>query len=102
MTKLSENTSSKVVFSLYEKQGTMENFIKEAKPRFFFDKTDSPRFVENHTKMMISVLAYNLVKYLKTIVFKKIDSGMTIQTIRLNFLKIVGKIVQTANSLAGS
>lgn len=74
----------------------MENFIKEAKTGFFFDKTDSPRFVENHTRMMISVLAYNLVNFLKTIAFKKIDQGMTIQTIRLHFLKIAGKLVQTA------
>lgn len=99
VTNLSENVSPKVVFSLYEKRGTMENFIKEAKTGFFFDKTDSPRFVENHTRMMISVLAYNLVNFLKTIAFKKIDQGMTIQTIRLHFLKIAGKLVQTARKI---
>ncbi|OJG56532.1 Spn1 transposase [Enterococcus italicus DSM 15952] len=99
VTNLSENVSPKVVFSLYEKRGTMENFIKEAKTVFFFDKTDSPRFVENHTRMMISVLAYNLVNFLKKIAFKKIDQGMTIQTIRLHFLKIAGKLVQTARKI---
>ncbi len=74
--------------------------ILSKKPkRFFFDKTDSPRFVENHTRMVISVLAYNLVNFLKTIAFKKIDQGMTIQTIRLHFLKIAGKLVQTARKI---
>lgn len=45
VTNLSENVSPKVVFSLYEKRRTMENFIKEAKTGFFFDKTDSPRYL---------------------------------------------------------
>ena len=38
----------------------MENFIKEAKNGFYFDKTDSPSFLENHARMMVSLLAYNL------------------------------------------
>ena len=49
----------------------MENYIKEAKNSFFFDKTDSPRFIENDARMMISVLAYNIVNFLRTICFEK-------------------------------
>ncbi len=43
----------------------MENYIKEAKNGFFFDKTDSPIFIENYARMMISVIAYKLVNCLK-------------------------------------
>ena len=44
VTNLSENVSPDTIFSIYAKRGTMENFIKEAKAGFYFDKTDSPRF----------------------------------------------------------
>ncbi|MFL2080061.1 transposase, partial [Marinilactibacillus psychrotolerans] len=60
VTNLSKNVSPEVIFSLYAKRGTMENFIKEAKAGFYFDKTDSPRFLENHVRMLMSLLAYNL------------------------------------------
>jgi hypothetical protein len=42
VTNLSENVSPDTIFSIYAKRGTMENFIKEAKAGFYFDKTDSP------------------------------------------------------------
>ena len=73
----------------------MENYIKEAKAGFYFDKTDSPRFLENQVRMMISVLAYNLVNFLKTIGFEKVNQSMTIHSIRLRLLKVAGKLVQT-------
>ncbi|MFL2099113.1 transposase, partial [Marinilactibacillus psychrotolerans] len=95
VTSLSETISPEAVFSLYGKRGTMENFIKEAKSGFYFDKTDSPRFLENHVRMMMSVLAYNLVNFLKTIAFEKLNQGMTIHSIRLRLLKVAGKLVQT-------
>ncbi|EFG48743.1 transposase, partial [Aerococcus viridans] len=83
VTNLSDNVSPEVIFSLYGKRGTMENFIKEAKGGFYFDKTDSPRFLENYVRMMISLLAYNLINCLKTIGFDKKNQGMTIHSIRL-------------------
>ncbi|MFZ2379979.1 MAG: transposase, partial [Trichococcus flocculiformis] len=89
------NVSPEVIFSLYGKRGTTENFIKEAKGGFYFDKTDSPRFLENYVRMMISLLAYNLINCLKTIGFDKKNQGMTIHSIRLTFLKVAGKLVQT-------
>ncbi|SFK63011.1 Transposase DDE domain group 1, partial [Marinilactibacillus piezotolerans] len=88
-----------VIFSLYGKRGTMENFIKEAKSGFYFDKTDSPLFLENHVRMMISVLAYNLVNFLKTIGFEQVNRGMTIHSIRLTLLKVAGKLVKTGRQV---
>ncbi|WP_102336195.1 IS1380 family transposase [Salimicrobium jeotgali] len=99
VTSLSETISPEAVFSLYGKRGTMENFIKEAKSGFYFDKTDSPRFLENHVRMMISVLAYNLINFLKTIAFEKVNQGMTIHSIRLRLLKVAGKLVQTGRQV---
>ncbi|HCR3346366.1 TPA: transposase, partial [Enterococcus faecium] len=62
---------------------------------FYFDKTDSPRFLENHVRMMLSLIAYNLVNFLRTIGFEEVQKGMTIHSIRLKFLKVAGKLVQT-------
>lgn len=95
VTNLSENVSPDTIFSIYAKRGTMENFIKEAKAGFYFDKTDSPRFLENHVRMMLSLIAYNLVNFLRTIGFEEVQKGMTIHSIRLKFLKVAGKLVQT-------
>lgn len=77
----------------------MENYIKEAKNSFYFDKTDSPRFIENHARMMISVLAYNIVNFLKTCCFDKKWKGLQVNTIRLRLLKIAGKLVSTARQM---
>jgi len=99
VTSLSENVSPQGIFALYAKRGTMENFIKEAKTGFFFDKTDSPTFIENHVRMLVSMLAYNLVNFLKTISFDESDKGLTIHTIRLRFLKIAGKLVHTGRQI---
>jgi hypothetical protein len=40
ITNYSSNASAETVFRTYCKRGTMENFIKEAKNGFYFDKTD--------------------------------------------------------------
>ncbi len=67
ITNYSENLSAQNLFRIYYNRGIMENFIKEAKIWCFFDKTDSPSFLENHTRTMVSLLAYNLVNFMKTI-----------------------------------
>lgn len=99
VTNLDESISPETIFELYNKRRTMENYIKEAKNGFFFDKTDSPTFIENYARMMISVIAYNLVNCLKNIAFDSKQTGMTIQTIRLKFFKVAGKLVKTARKI---
>lgn len=99
ITNLSEDISSQTVFRTYAKRGTMENFIKEAKNGFFFDKTDSPRFIENQVRMMLSVLAYNLVNFLKTTCFEGVWRGLQVNTIRLRLLKVAGKLVKTGRQI---
>ncbi|WP_316483909.1 hypothetical protein, partial [Enterococcus faecium] len=37
----------------------------------------------------------NLVNFLRTIGFEEVQKGMTIHSIRLKFLKVAGKLVQT-------
>ena len=99
VTNFSENISAKRVFETYNKRGTMENYIKEAKNSFFFDKTDSPRFIENEARMMISLLAYNLVNFLRTLCFEPKSKGLQVNTIRLRLFKVAGKLVSTARQV---
>lgn len=99
VTSFSDNISPERVFETYNKRGTMENYIKEAKNSFYFDKTDSPRFIENHARMMISVLAYNIINFLRTACFDKKWKGLQINTIRLRLFKVAGKLVNTARQV---
>ena len=99
VTNFTENISAKRVFETYNKRGTMENYIKEAKNSFFFDKTDSPRFIENEARMMISLLAYNLVNFLRTLCFEPKSKGLQVDTIRFRLFKVAGKLVSTARQV---
>ena len=99
VTNFSENISAKKVFETYNQRGTMENYIKEAKNSFFFDKTDSPRFIENEARMMISLLAYNLVNFLRTLCFEPKSKGLQVDTIRFRLFKVAGKLVSTARQM---
>lgn len=72
---------------------------KEAKNSFFFDKTDSSGFLENEVRMMISVLAYNMVNFLRTICFDSNWRGIQVNTIRLRLFKVAGKLVTTARQM---
>lgn len=99
VTSFSKNISPKRVFETYNKRGTMENYIKEAKNSFYFDKTDSTRFIENHARMMISVLVYNIINFMRTICFEKNWKTVQIDTIRLRLFKVAGKLVNTARRM---
>lgn len=77
----------------------MENYIKEAKNNFFFDKTDSPHFIKNHARMMVNVLAYNLFNFLKTCCFDKKWRGLQVNTIRLRLFKVAGQLILTARQM---
>ncbi len=99
VTNFSENLSAKVMFQLYHKRGTMENYIKEAKNGFHFDKTDSSCFLENHGRMMVSLLAYNLVNFMKTICLPAKEAAFQVDTLRLRLFKVAGKLVRSGRKL---
>lgn len=95
ITNFSKDVSPEIVFQTYSKRGTMENYIKEAKNGFYFDKTDSPSFVENHARMAVSLLAYNIVNFMRTFCFTNETKGFQVSTIRWFLFKIAGKIVRS-------
>ncbi|KRN43640.1 transposase DDE domain protein [Pediococcus damnosus] len=95
LTKLTPETA----FELYQHRGQMENDIKEAKEGFFFDKTNSTGFIENHARMMLSVLAYNLVSLFKQLCLPPQHVSVRVGTLRLWLFKIAGKLVRSGRKL---
>lgn len=94
-----EIASPQEIVSAYKKRGTMENYIKEAKNGFYLDKMTSHSYLVNEVKMMLSLLAYNLTNWLRTLCFPQGQKTMQIDTIRTRLIKVASKLVKSGRSL---
>lgn len=99
VTNLGEAFSPAAIVTSYKKRGAMENFIKEAKEGFGLDRMKSHQFIVNEARMMISLLAYNLTNWLRTLSFPPTAKGIQIQTIRTRLIKVASKLVKSGRSL---
>jgi len=99
VTNLVDAFSPEAIISTYQKRGTMENYIKEAKNGFAFDKMSSHSYQVNEVKMMMSLLAYNLTNWLRTLCFPEGQKTMQIDTIRTRIIKVASKLVKSGRSL---
>ncbi|WP_035210318.1 IS1380 family transposase, partial [Mesobacillus boroniphilus] len=99
VTNLVDAFSPEAIISTYQKRGTMENYIKEAKNGFAFDKMNSHSYQVNEVKMMMSLLAYNLTNWLRTLCFPEGQKTMQIDTIRTRIIKVASKLVKSGRSL---
>lgn len=99
VTTLSDNVNAQTVFSIYQKRGQMENYIKEAKNGFFMGKTDSLGFIENFGRLWISALTYNLVNLMKRFCLEPKNQTMQVNSLRLKLFKFAGKLVKTGRRL---
>jgi len=91
--------SAEGIYPLYQKRGEMENFIKEIKSGFAFDKTDSKTFLINQFRMMISCVAYSIVQVMKRLVFPEKNRGKRIASIRFQLFHIAGKVTHHARQI---
>ncbi|MEC0259339.1 IS1380 family transposase [Paenibacillus lautus] len=99
VTNLVECFSPKQLFMTYQKRGTMENYIKEAKSGFSLDQLSSHDFQVNEVRLMLSLLAYNLTNWLRTLTFPEEQKAMRIETIRTRIVKVASKLVRSGRSL---
>lgn len=99
VTNLVDAFSPEAIVLSYQKRGTMENYIKEAKNGFGFDTMTSHSYQVNEVKMMLSLLAYNLTNWLRTLCFPKEKKTMQIETIRTRIIKVASKLVKSGRSL---
>lgn len=98
VTNVGDTFTPKAIVHSYQKRGTMENYIKEAKNGFYLDKMDSHAFRVNEVKMMLSLLAYNLTNWLRTLCFPEGKQSMQIETIRTRIIKVASKLVKSGRS----
>ena len=98
VTNLSDTFSPKAIVQSYKKRGTMENYIKEAKNGFYLDRMSSHSFATNEVRMMLSLLAYNLTNWLRTLCFPNGQKNMQIQTIRTKVVKAASRLVKSGRS----
>lgn len=99
VTDLGETFTPQAIVQSYQKRGTMENYIKEAKDGFGFAQMKSHTFQVNEARMMISLLAYNFTNWLRTLTFPNEQKGMQIGTIRTRIIKVASKVVRSGRSL---
>ncbi|QDI90511.1 IS1380 family transposase [Salicibibacter halophilus] len=98
VTSLFDAFSPKEIVRSYQKRGTMENYIKEAKNGFDLDRMSSHSFQANEARMMFSLFAYNLTNWLRTLCFPEEQKRMQIQTIRSKVIKVASKLVKSGRS----
>lgn len=67
----------------------MENFIKATKNGFYFNKTDSSSFLEKNARMLVNLLAYNLVNFMNTLCLFVKEETFQVDILRL--FKVAGK-----------
>jgi hypothetical protein len=99
VTNLVDAFTPRDIVHTYQKRGTMETFIDEAKNGFYLDKMNSHSFQVNEAKMMLSLLAYNLTNWLRTLCFPEGQKTMQIETIRTRIIKVASKLVKSGRSL---
>lgn len=87
------------VLKAYRKRGTMENYIKEAKLGFYFDKTNSSSFAVNQIRLQISQLAYNLMNFFKAGCLPTSCQTMQMVTLRDRLIKVAVKITRHARKI---
>lgn len=99
VTNLGDCFPPKHVFLTYQKRGTMENYIKEAKSGFNLDHLSSHAFQTNEVRLMLSLLAYNLTNWMRTLTFPEKQKAMRIETIRTRIVKVASKLVRSGRAL---
>ncbi len=87
------------LIKFYCNRGSMENFIKESKSGFDFDSMSSHDMVVNANRLQISMLAYNLFNWFRTIALPANMRKYRIDTIRLKLIKIASRVIHSAGYL---
>jgi len=90
-----ETEKLELIFSLYRKRGSMENFIKEAKNGFRVDKVSQKSLASNGTQMQAKMLAYNLIRLFTLNLLPEKFQSHQVETLRNKFFKLAGKRVKS-------
>lgn len=84
-----------LLMKFHSKRGNMENYIREAKIGFNLERLPTKQFHANWIYMLIGMLAYNLISWMKRLVFPKGYRASFIKKLRFRFIQIGGILVCT-------
>lgn len=102
------NTSSLIIqvmplrkqsFGLTANAAPWKTSSKRRRMAFILIRQISSSFLENHARMMVSLLAYNIVTFMRTLCFTNGSAIMQVDTIRLRLFKFAGKLIRTGRRL---
>lgn len=84
-----------LLMRFHSKRGNMENYIKEAKIGFDLEHLPTGQFHANWTYMLIGMLAYNLISWMKRLVFPREYTKSFVRRLRFRFIQIGGILTYT-------
>lgn len=80
---------------IYTHRGEMENQIKELKNGLAADRLSCHRFLANQFRLLLHTFAYCLLWFLREHLARTRFSTAQVDTLRLHFLKIGTRVVET-------
>ena len=84
------------VFRFYNGRGTAEQWIKEGKYALNWTRLSCHDFDDNHVRLQLFALAYNLGNFLRTLALPRSVAHWTLTTLRDKFIKIGAKVIRHA------
>jgi len=88
------NRHSKNVVKFYNGRGTAEQWIKEGKHAIQWTKLSCRTFKDNHTRLQLFALAYNLGNFLRRLALPKPVRHWSLTTLREKLIKIGAKVTR--------
>jgi hypothetical protein len=90
---------AKRVVRFYNQRGTAEQWIKEGKNAVKWTRLSCHDFVDNHVRLHLFVLAYNMGNFLRQAVLPRAVRHWTLTTLREKLIKIGAKVVRHARKV---
>lgn len=84
-----------LLMKFHLRRGNMENYIKEVKDGFSLGRLPTYRFHANWIYMLIGMLAYNLISWIKRFVFPGGYRDSLVKKLRFRFIQIGSILVRT-------
>ena len=98
MTNLSRPAERVVAF--YNKRGTCEQWIKEAKGAIKWTRLSSRTFAANGVRLQLHALAYNLGNFLRTLATPEPITELSLTSLKEKLIKIGAKLVSHGRYVA--
>ena len=88
------NKRPKNVVKFYNGRGTAEQWIKEGKNAVKWTKLSCRTFKDNHTRLQLFALAYNLANFLRRLALPRDVRHWSLTTLREKLVKIGAKVTR--------